>query len=533
MFDSLREAIGRADERYVRWMTGTSAPVEERTSYSDWGTWAGDAPTATTPEGALKLLAVSGSVQLLTESIATLPTDVFRETPSGRVSIAKPAWLRQPVVGLSFIDWCTQVLTSLLLHGNAYIVVTRDSGGRIVELVPVDPREVTVDRGGSMGGRRRFIVKGQPFQGEMVHIPGMMLAGHDMGLSPLEFARVSIEGGLAAQQFGVDSFNGGLKMPGVIEFPGAVDPTKMGETARLWQRARRKGGHGLPGVLEGGGTFKPIGITNEAAQFLQTRQWTAAEICAQVYLVDPRELGIPLTGSTLEYVNSESRLANLVRKGMLRWITRLEGALSALLPSPQYLKFNVDAFKRADSGDRWTTYEIASRINAAAVAIGQKPVLLTDEMRAWEELDPLPDVEPMAVDAEDDTEDDVEDDESVDAMRAVLASVAELRAAVDRPVAPSAPPVVNITNTPPQVTVEPAVVHVAPADVRVDARQDAPVVNYTPPDVVVNVNPTPVEVTNEITVPPALVNVEVPRTKHTVKRDAQGNIVEVVEEPAP
>jgi phage portal protein BeeE len=196
----------------------------------------------------------------------------------------------------------------------------------------------------------------------------------------------------------------------VIEYPGAVDPKNMAETARLWRRMRSKGARGLPGVLEGGGTFKPTGVTNEAAQFLQTRQWTAAEICAQVYLVDPRELGIPLTGSTLEYVNSQSRLSNLVRKGMLRWITRIEAGVSQLLPSPQYMKFNVNGFMRGDSTERWDTYLKASQINATAQAVGQPPVLLTDEMRAWEELDPLPAVEmPEPPDAEDDTEDDVED----------------------------------------------------------------------------------------------------------------------------
>jgi HK97 family phage portal protein len=393
MLTSVFRAIDRADERIDRWLTGDrSTPSEERHQATTWGSWAGeDPPTHVTETSALRLLAVTGSVQLLTESIATLPVDVFRRTSTGRSEVSVPPWLREPVVGLTFIDWCTQVLTSLLLHGNAYLVVTRNSTGTISEITPVDPSDVTVRRdGGNLGGRKRYIVRGNPFTGELVHIKGMMLAGSDVGLSPLEFARQSIQLGLSAQDYGINNFDSGLKMPGVIEYPGSVDPAKMGETARLWQRSRRKGGHGLPGVLEGGGTFKAMGITNEAAQFLQTRQWTAAEICAQVYLIDPRELGIPLTGSTLEYVNSESRMANLVRKGMLRWITRIEAAITGLLPSPQYMKFNVNGFMRGDSTERWDTYMKAARINVAAAALGQAPVLLTDEMRDWEDLDPLP-----------------------------------------------------------------------------------------------------------------------------------------------
>ena len=527
MLKTILEAVDRTDVRIDRWMSGRSVP-EVRAQATTWGEWAGDeGPTRVTETNALKLLAVTGSVQLLTESIATLPVDVFRRTATGRSEVTVPVWLREPVMGLTFIDWCTQVLTSLLLHGNAYLVVTRNSTGTIAEVSPVDPADVVVRRdGGTLGGRKRYFVRGQPFGGEMVHIKGMMLAGSDVGLSPLDFARQSIQLGLSAQDYGINNFDSGLKMPGVIEYPGAVDPTTMGETARLWQRMRRKGGHGLPGVLEGGGTFKAMGITNEAAQFLETRQWTAAEICAQVYLIDPRELGIPLTGSTLEYVNSESRMANLVRKGMLRWVTRIEAAVSSLLPSPQYMKLNVNGFMRGDSTERWDTYLKAAQINTRAAATGQRPVLLTDEMRDWEDLDPLPAMEvvPPVVDV-------VDVDMRADAL------VAEIRAMTDA--TRQQPPVVNVAVDARQ---EPHVVNVTMPDIDVDARTEPPVVNVenrmdaVAPIVNVNVDPTPVTIDNTVNVDPTPVTVEnrveTPLTRHTVRRDAFGNIVEVVEEPA-
>ena len=105
MLDSLREAVMRADERYVRWMTGTPAP-EVRSSSADWGTWQGEASsTAVTQSSALKLLAVTGSVQLLTESISTLPIDVFTKTPTARMEQPLPRWLKEPIIGLTFTDW--------------------------------------------------------------------------------------------------------------------------------------------------------------------------------------------------------------------------------------------------------------------------------------------------------------------------------------------------------------------------------------------------------------------------------------------
>lgn len=373
-------------------------PEEVRSQATTWGTWPGDVATGSVTESqALKLLAVTGSVQLLTETISTLPVDVYRNTTDGRQEVATPAWLVRPDTGLTFTDWCTQVMTSLLLHGNAYLVVLRSPDtARVTAVVPVHPDQVTVTRGGTAGGALQYIVKGQPFKGEMLHIKGMMLPGSDVGLSPLEFAYQSIQLGLSAQEYGTSSFDNELKMPGIIAYPGMVTADQAAQDARHWQRMRRKGGKGLPGVLQGGATWIPNGISNEAAQFLQTRQWTAAEICAQVYLVDPRELGIPLTGSTLEYTNGEQRMANLVRKGLLRWITRIEQAVSSLLPNPQYMKFNVDGLLRGDSTQRWAIYKTAAEINAIAAQIGQPPVLLTDEMREYEDLNPvdMPEMEP-------------------------------------------------------------------------------------------------------------------------------------------
>ena len=375
----------------------TPKPTEERAQATTWGTWSGESngTVSVTESSAMQVLAVAGCVRLITDSIATLPVDVFSSTDG--VEASKPEWLRRPTIDLDFSAWCTQVLTSLLIHGNAYIVVTRNATNSIVELVPVDPGSVTVHR--PVGGRKQYIVAGRPYLGEIVHIRGMMLPGSDVGLSPLEYARKSIALGIAAVDFGADQLDQFNNMPGVIEDPGKPSPDLVTATANAWKRARAKRNRGLPGYLTGGATWKPTGVTNEQAQFLQTRQWTAAEIAGQVFLIDPRELGIPITGSTLDYTNAESRKTNLLTKALLPWIVRIEQAINDLLPRPRYMKFNVDGFLRGDSAARWTTYEAAMRINTAAVALGMDPVLVTAEMRDFEDLGAVPELPHAAPDS--------------------------------------------------------------------------------------------------------------------------------------
>ena len=468
-------------------------PVEERIQATVWGTWPGDSPMMVSGEPAvnqqtsMQLLTVAGCVRMIADAIATMPVDVFRKSPDGvRAEVRKPAWMLEPTVDLDYTAWCTQILTSLLLHGNAYVHVTR-SGTSIVELIVLDPSRVDVRRD---GGRKVYLVNGLPFPGELHHLKGMMMPGSDTGLSPLEYARKTIGLGISAVDFGVDSLNNGNNMPGVIESPGTMNPTAMTDMAKAWQRARSRKNRGLPGVLQGGATWKPTGVTNEQAQFLQTQKWNGAQIAANVFLVDPTDLGIPVEGSNHTYANLEQRNLRRLQVTFLPWIIRVEQFLSGLLPMPQYAKVNVDGLLKADSIARWTIYTQAMAINAQAQTLGQPPVMVTPEMRDLEDWGP-----------------------------------------VDNTFTP--PPAPDPAPMPVQQNAQPLHLHL-------DARQEAPQTHVTvePARAEVRVEAPKVEVDARSTVnvpeqPVAPINVTVERqsaTSRSVERDAAGNITRIVEE---
>jgi HK97 family phage portal protein len=375
-----------------------SRAITELPAWSAWGPWQGGGTTwagmDVSPESALQLLTVYGCVRLISDSISTLPVDCFRNTPDGREPTPTPAWITHPTVDLDFESWCGQVLASLLLHGNAYIFVTKNEAGGIVELLPLDPCAVVVRR---VAGRKAFFMNGRQIVGDVRHITGLMLPGSDVGMSPVEYARQSVGLGLAAQRYGSEFFTGEGNMPGVIEIPGAAQPDTMRDIAQQWRKKRTTGGRGLPGVLQGGAQWKQAGVTNEQAQFLQTRQYTAAEIAAQMFLVDPSDLGIPVAGTSLTYANLTERNLRRVQVTLLPWIIRIENALSALLYNPRFLKLNVDGLLRGDQKTRWETYQIAENINASAATRGDAPVLTTEEMRDFEDYGPAPTTTPLEV----------------------------------------------------------------------------------------------------------------------------------------
>jgi HK97 family phage portal protein len=367
-----------------------SAPTEARgqvTAWSDWSsgpsmpTWSGQDVSADT---ALQLLTVYGCVRLISDSISTLPIDTYREVGDEKVEITPPDWLMQPTAELDFTAWCGQVLSSLLLAGNAYIVVVRYPDGRgISQLVPVPPEIVDPRR---ESGRLTYLVNGQRFGGEMLHIKGLMLPGTDVGLSPVEYARQSIGLGLATVKYGGEFFDGPGNMDGVIESPSVMQPDQKAGIAEVWRRKRSKGGRGLPGVLDGGATWKSTGVTNEQAQFLATRRFTSAEIAAQMFLVDPSEIGIGVEGTSLTYANLEQRSARLLRVTLLPWMVRIEKAISALMANPRYMKFNANGLLRSDLTTRYSAYSVG-------IASG---FLVPNEAREREDLPPLPDDGPDA-----------------------------------------------------------------------------------------------------------------------------------------
>jgi HK97 family phage portal protein len=361
--------------------------AEQRSIQSmPWGEW-GDTGSSTwagvrvNTDSAMQLLTVYGCNRFICEGISTLPVDVFRETADGaRVEHRPPPWLLQPTADLDRVAWLTQILTSLLLDGNAYLRRVYDSEMRLVELVPLDPAKVKPFRRSDKS--KGFRVNGVEVPNfEIVHIPGVMAPGADEGMSPVEAARQTIGSGLSAEEFAARFFSQGANMSGVIETPNDLSPTNAKTMADSF--ARRHSGvrkaH-LPGVLVGGATWKATGVTQEQAQFLQTRQFTAAEICAFLFLIDPTEFGVSMDkGSSITYANLEQRNARKVQVTFLPWLVRLETVLSALLPQPRFLKFNVNGLLRGDLKTRYESY---------AIAIKNK-FMTPNEAREHEDMEPL------------------------------------------------------------------------------------------------------------------------------------------------
>ena len=367
---------GAREERLVRdpgwdlWASGGEFP--------GGNTWSG---VKITEQGARSILTVHACSALITEMICSLPIDVYTGKGPNKREVAPPPWWEQPNPETDLATFVAQIVHTLLIDGNDMTVPVRSELGRVVEAWNLDPTRVEVSRRRA-GGPKVYEIDGQVWNKELLHVMGRTPWPDQLrGLSPVEAARQTLGLAQGSLEHGARFFGQGAEVSFAIEQPGPYNAENAKAMAEGFQR-RHGGTHKahLPAMLYGGAQIKQLSITNEQAQFLETRKFTAAEIAGQMFLVDPSELGIPIEGATLNYQNVEHRGIRLARVTLLPWIRRVEQVLTYLLPRPQWAKVNVDALMRADLTSRMAAY-------SQGIPLG---VYTTNEARDLEDRPPLP-----------------------------------------------------------------------------------------------------------------------------------------------
>lgn len=328
-------------------------------------------------DSALTLAPVYSATRLLSESVASLPLQAYRRTGDVRRRIATPALFRDPTQFGTVFEWVQRAMTSLTLRGNAYgYVISFDADGFPRRVEWLHPDDVRIADNASTS-RPQWWWQGRPVDAErMVHIPAYVLPGQVLGVSPIAAYALTTETGLLSQRFGRDWFRNGSVPSAVLETERPVD-AEQARTIKERFRAAVSGRE--PVVLGAGTTYRPITVSPDESQFLDTMKMTTNQIAA-IYGIPPEMIGGE-PGGSLTYANVEQQAINFVTYTLRPYLTKLEAALSRLLPQPQYVKFNVDAIIRADLKTRYEAHNLA-------LSDGWKS---KDEVRELEDLPPLPD----------------------------------------------------------------------------------------------------------------------------------------------
>jgi HK97 family phage portal protein len=354
-------------------------------------------PTAGMPVTSTSIMGLSAAwnaVSLLSDSIATLPVEAVLEVGDERRPVEnRPLWLDNPGGGLSRIDVLNQAMVSLLVRGEA-IFLTPRSGAQVMGLRLIDPANLTIYEG-------VYSVNGVELRpGEFLHIRGMMMPGENRGMGVITYAREALSGALATQKFGEAFFGNGAWLGAAVEVPGPLsEDGQLAIKAYINERHRGPGRAHKIGVLtEGAKLSRPLTFSPEDSQFLETREFQIGDI-ARFFRLPPEMIGGKSTDA-LTYSTLEGRSTHYVKYSCLPWIVRLEHGLTMLWqseggPENGVIKLNVEGLLRGSTKERYDAYQVG--LNGGWLTV--------NEVRALEDLPPLPE-EP---EPEEETDDDQEE----------------------------------------------------------------------------------------------------------------------------
>ena len=330
-----------------------------------------------------KVNAIYSAVSLISDTISTLPIDSYIRRDGARFAFRpRPAWVQQPDIDTTKEAFYGALIVSLLLDGNGFVRVFRDSQGRVVNMTVLNPAKVEIRKNkvGSVvythEGENKPLTKN-----EVIHIPDVVRPGEIRGISRVIALKDNFVLAIALESYAARFFGQGATTSGIIEFPGNLSPDQAKNLVDGFD-ARHKGfrkSH-KTGVLSGGAKYVQTTMENDRAQFIDSRRM-AVEDVARAFNIPPHLLGLPGTNT---YSSVEQNNIAFVTHTVRPIIQKLESAFTPLMASEPggataFIKFTLDGLLRGDANSRFTAYSTGL----------QAGYLTINDIRRLEDLPPV------------------------------------------------------------------------------------------------------------------------------------------------
>ena len=347
-------------------------------------------------EGAVRLSAVAAAHRIYCSALAVLPWQVRQKVGEQRL---EPDHALAGILKSRYNDSMSQytaeraIVSQAFWYGTGFGAILRDKLGNIREIFPLPSagfeRLVNQEDGavwysfsvadGTPGGgrlRRRFQ------ESELLIFRFESFDGYT-GKGLLELARESMAADGAAQKYSRRFYKNGSRPSGIVKVGTALDP-KVREIVRedFERMARGLDNAFRVAVLDNGMDYTQLGISQKDAQFIEGRSFSVEEIA--------RFTGVPtymLQSGKQSYNSNEQQELDFVTNTLTPPVTQMEQEWSYKLLNEKdrqegiYLHKNLNALLRGENATRAAYYEKMISMS----------ILCPDEVRALEDMSPLPD----------------------------------------------------------------------------------------------------------------------------------------------
>lgn len=320
-----------------------------------------------TPDAATKIAAVHACIQLIAETVASLPLSPYRRVADGGKEVDTEHPLFEVLHNQSnrvqtAMEFREQLTASCLLTGNGYALKVIDGAGAVTELLPLRPDQVFPEK--LVNGRVRYRVSDGGTQlytqDEVLHLRYRTQDGFT-GISPITEARETIGTALAQQQFEGAFYKNGAKPFGALQYPQQLSPEQFNQIRQSIDThyAGVGNAHKML-ILEEGMQFKPISMSQTDAEFIESRRLTLEDI-ARIFRVPPPMIGI-LKDATYSNITEQSRM--LVSHTLRPWFVRIEqtmnqSLLTDMTRQTHFIEHNAEGLLRGNQQERFEAYRMA------------------------------------------------------------------------------------------------------------------------------------------------------------------------------
>lgn len=346
---------------------------------------------------AMRVAAFASCVRLISANVSTLPLEMHKRLPAGgtvEVATTLTEALSRPNAWQTGQEWREQLTGHLLVRGNGFSwinwVKSIDRDGvvrdRVKELIPLHPDQVEIEQDARTFEVRYFLrrekAERMPLPNEEVfHLRSFSTDGV-RGRGIIDDARETIGVALSTQRYARRLFDNDATPGVILKHPGKFKDLTAAERLRnQWDESHR-GQARKTVVLEEGMTLDKLTISNNDAQFLETRQMQRSEI-AGLFPVPPHLIG-DVDRSTSWGTGIEQQTIGYLTFTLLPIVKRWEHAIARALITREdafFVKHKLQGFMRGDAATRAAFYERMVRLDA----------MTPNEVRALEDMNPLPD----------------------------------------------------------------------------------------------------------------------------------------------